>query len=123
MQAPVKERIERLLEKSGRITPREVLEAYEETGLGVTFGCFVNQGRACAYGALMVRDGFTQNLDFSIAEWTRERDMLAGLGYGYGFYRGFDGALLPSTGRYPRKGYLDGIRARRFVLDRMKVSR
>jgi hypothetical protein len=119
MIAPTKERVERKLEKSGRITPREVLEAYEETGLEPAENIFVLRNKACAFGAVMVREGVPRVrgvLDESEKKaWLTRRMRRLGPTYALGFYEGFDGAgSMGLVGRL-RKGYRDAQRVRRFV--------
>ena len=128
IEAP--QRTERLLEKSGRITPREVLEAYETTGRGVCFDGFGDEfgsmGKACAIGALMARDGVSLHSSVELSDWLRERSERVGMDYYGGFYRGFDGFFSAQEDREGRQsyrnGYRDGQRVRAFVLDRYRES-
>lgn len=123
----VKERTERLLEKSGRITPREVLDAYEETGLKPARAVFMGGAEACAVGVLMYRDHMWPARVFSgdwgevaialLNRWTEQRLALAGgEDYRIGFTTAFDG-IAESTMTRPseRKGFRDGQRVRHFV--------
>jgi hypothetical protein len=122
IEAPT--RVERKLEKSGRITPRGVLEAYEETGLQPGTRVFENGGRGCAFGALMMQAGIPvgdkSNAVFDIKHtWLNAVRDSAGMSYVPGFYDGFDGA--PSCRKLDlawKKGWRDGRRVRKFVLSR-----
>jgi hypothetical protein len=126
IEAP--QRTERLLEKSGRITPREVLEAYEETGLRPGTECFLDGDAACAFGVLMARDGVPRRESFegfdhdALEQWQTLKTMALGSGYAGAFYDGFDGYSFDG---YPygihsdaSKGHHDGQRSRKAVLSR-----
>jgi hypothetical protein len=113
IEAP--QRTERLLEKSGRITPREVLEAYEKTELKPCFKSFTSGERACAVGVLMARGGnavppYLRNFMDGI-------DAAAGHDYVVGFICGFDGRAGVKH-PIPQIGFRDGKRCRKFVLSR-----
>jgi hypothetical protein len=118
IEAPT--RVERKLEKSGRITPKEVLEAYEETGLTPHQSYFRDADTACGLGVLMARDGLdARHAPIAIEGWIKQRDAAAGEYYSNGFWRAFDSHVLPLPNTVAeRKGYRDGQRVRRFVLSR-----
>lgn len=118
-----KGRTERLLERSGRITPREVLGAYRETGIkpcASTFilGDFLHGYEACAIGALAMRDGVYPTGD-DLDGWIERKTAGQGPSYATGFWKGFDGESLPpffaARSAQARKGWRDGARCRRFV--------
>ena len=114
----VRERVERKLEKSGRITPSEVLTAYERTGLEPVAEEFWTENGACAIGVLMDAEGVERRLRH-IKPWLNQRGLSSMVPYMNGFYRGFDG-LSPLAGpdaECPdfRTGFRDGRRVRRFV--------
>jgi hypothetical protein len=117
MIAPTRERTERLLEKSGRITPREVLEAYEETGLTPKTGSFVTDaGEACGIGVVAIRH--VESLAYAFARYMRQRGVNRPVFYASGFANAFDGHAqqIPQlTGESYKTGYRDGQRVRRFV--------
>lgn len=110
------ERTERLLEKSGRITPREVLEAYEQTGLkpiqNIYYTDVDEQARACAMGALAAAHGsydddpFTYMEDRMGEDWERYLESFACAFDNYRF----------APGHHDWKAYLDGQRSRKAVL-------
>lgn len=109
----LKEKTNLLAPLCGRITPRQVLEAYEATGLIPGTGRFYDDGRACALGAIAAV-GMRPTDDWGkvFARIRLDRD------YMDSFINGFDNNFLrrlsfPS--RAARKGYRDGARARRFV--------
>jgi hypothetical protein len=118
IEAP--QRVERLLEKSGRITPREVLKAYEATGLIPSANIYRCDQLACALGVLLEVSGAPRTTDdFG------EIGAVDGLAfarritedYVLGFEAGFDN--VPKSSDVLRsQGYRDGRRVRRFVLDR-----
>ena len=131
---PTRERVERKLERSGRITPREVLEAYEETGLRPLVGQWYEPetSSACALSAVaVVTDGVVANQDTMMdgqaaINLVVMRVPRMSTYYRMGFVLGFDDKPppLPSgeddpaylkTEAWARKGYRDGQRARRFV--------
>jgi hypothetical protein len=126
---------QRKLEKSSRITPRKVLEAYWETGLKPMADDFGDEkGRACALAALAAQDfgrGFAspEEAETLVDEYRAKRFEVGEFkSYTLGFMRGFDGVTCrpPSppgkssqhTVRTPeareRQGWRDGRRARRF---------
>jgi hypothetical protein len=105
----------RLLEKSGRITPREVLEAYEETGLYPKTRDFFDGERACAIGALR-RHQDLGSLGYS--GYMRSRIGKYHLSYPMGFTNAFDGMGVNGKSAGYLKGYRDGQRVRRFVESR-----
>jgi hypothetical protein len=113
MIAPSKERTERLLEKSGRITPREVLEAYQVTGLYPGTRHYRVGDTACAIGALAhhkapATDGYTV--------YVGKRTASNPSGYAAGFANAFDGwDMMSLATKMYRTGYRDGQRVRRFV--------
>lgn len=133
----IRERVERKLEKSGRITPREVLEAYEETGLKIARDVYQVGDRACAIGVLMARDGIrldgdeqTLKASFAIDDWEKERIEYVGEYYCSGFVNAFDGGIRPDEPSddgpweygswwWEALGYRDGQRVRKFVLSRL----
>lgn len=110
----------------GRISPREVLEAYRKTGYTPSGNLFVDENRACPLGAM------------AVIESPHVRDMWGNAGivahcllaqrlstgfsaYMTGFTCGFDGAAgagvygdVERVRRY-RQGFRDGERARLFV--------
>lgn len=123
----------RKLEDSGRVTPREVLEAYNATGMKACTGTFLTVGPkgqmfGCGIGVVVLRRrgepghyGFMSDMERRMAAGgvyatpTREA-----AGYADGFVSAFDGGGsvfqqdLPV--RHPaRVGARDGARARRFV--------
>ena len=114
----VKERAARLVEASGRVRPRGVLEAYERTGLRPGTGVFVDyeHGEACAYGVLAVRRGIDpMGWSGQTLDWMNR---IHG-DYAAGFYCAFDGeeglpCWLEETPE-GRTGWRDGKRVRRFV--------
>lgn len=120
--AETKERTGRkdLLRASGRITPREVLEAYERTGLEPCEGWGDGRETGCAatavFGLLPPSPPlfcFAHVGTLLAARMGGESDPC---GYGTGFVFGFDGSEdwgedFPSW----RKGWRDGARCRRFV--------
>jgi hypothetical protein len=114
IEAPT--RVERKLEKSGRITPREVLGAYETTGLKPMFGAFHDSyGRACAVAVVEAR--YEIPLTWPITSLVRRgynRD------YIWGVVAGFEGAERDPaiTLHAEYRGWLDGLRIRKFVLSR-----
>lgn len=141
----LKKSIERRLEKSGRITPREVLEAYRQTGLLPSDRGWWREAEgkpsACAVGAMMVASGDVNLKDLRpdphddidpTALWSPECDELIndfferrGFGrpevagsYQFEFTQGFDGRQLFSADVLGLQGALarrDGARCRRFV--------
>lgn len=126
-----KERTERMLERSGRISPREVLGAYRETGLVPSRHVFVSDGEACAIGAVVaagigvVAAEDQGNLEDALF------DRLGGASSDYrdGFVGGFDGEpffapdypeelygwMAEGLRRWHAAGWRDGRRVRRFV--------
>ncbi len=119
----VKERVERKLEKSGRITPREVLRRYEETGLRPCLGWGDGEKAGCALTAIL--GGHAGNGSILVAEAANRLmegrmphlPVFAATDYRLGFARGFDDTDFELERRSPafRQGYRDGCRARRFV--------
>ncbi len=130
------------LERSGRITPREVLGAYARTGLRPQRKVYREDNGACAVGVLMTAhgdwkpnwdttevDGVPRPLfEFSDAleEWANNRMEIVGTMYETGFTIGFDGKACPKPGDddhplmrgsegWERLGWRDGKRAARFV--------
>jgi hypothetical protein len=132
----LRERTERrdLLSESGRITPREVLEAYWETGLEPMVDDFGDEkGRACALAALAAQDfgrGFAgpEEAETLVDEYRAKRFEVGEVeSYTLGFMRGFDGVRCRPPGKSSqhtvraleareRQGWRDGHRARRFCL-------
>jgi hypothetical protein len=133
----LRERTERKLEKSSRITPRKVLEAYRETGLEPMANDFGDEkGRACALAALAAQDferGFAspEEAETLVDEYRAKRfEVGESESYTLGFMRGFDGVPCRPPGppskssqrtvrvpeRRERQGWRDGRRARRFCL-------
>ncbi len=125
----IKEKRVSALEKSGRITPREVLEAYEETGLrpcngwgdGKKTGCGLT---AMVGGATMPAAAAGVEMTMAASNLLSERmPQLGGVDrseYETGFIRGFDGDRLhPFRDLIFRKGHRDGKSARAFVLARL----
>jgi hypothetical protein len=129
-------RSQRKLERSGRITPREVLEAYRDTGLAPMFGEWYalqnGKERACALTAVGIAQG--HRCDAFGLEVGRAADALMDSRFGPyeahdyqdAFVYGFDGHDLPpslppddSLGEdrqaWERIGWRDGRRARRAV--------
>lgn len=105
----VRERTERKLEASGRITPREVLEAYRTTDLKPVTGEFydVDTGEACALTALGAASGFGERMAVArlgvVADAlidARIRTPWAG-DYQDWFICGFDGFPHPDSPLYP----------------------
>ncbi len=123
IEAP--QRTERMLEASGRITPREVLEAYEETRLEAASGHYYDtvSGSACAIGVLLNSQGVWDResnmwMDWDVAAgWLRERVPLNSGEYEDGFISGFDNYEEPDDPAL-HLGYRDGQRVRKFVLSR-----
>ncbi len=130
----IKEKRVSALEKSGRITPREVLEAYEETGFEPMFeGWFEwskHGSRACGITVLAVANGVEPARLFEFAcgvdDYMEKRIEYVGDYYQSGFTVGFDGGPCPepSGDDHPlvegsegwiRMGWRDGKRARTFV--------
>lgn len=130
------------LEVGGRITPREVLEAYEKTGLEPIFDDWYDTHcidlerttHACGFTAVMLASKTPMpkgvHLYDAIESYARERFDGAGEHYKGGFALGFDGkdAPLPSGDDHPlmrgsegwsRLGWCDGKRARAFVEARL----
>lgn len=108
------------LEKSKRITPREVLRAYRETTLAPITGMYLHGEAACAVGALGVASGHgyvdldgDPAVDFCGYMKSRMPDKWSV--YLGGFEGGFDGHPCPSDGPIRRTGWRDGRRAARFV--------
>ena len=117
-------RTERLLEKSGRITPREVLEAYEETGLEPSFALWGMLGEsACALTALGCAAGVEGEFPSSIGRRYYFDVRRGEQSYANGFIAGFDGTnrQTPRNARN-RLGHRDGQRVRKFVLSRYEVQ-
>lgn len=132
-----KERTKLKLEASGRITPREVLEAYERTGTKPDYGDWDH----CAFAALVHAHGYFNAehdakfpgspLALDIEEFIEDRGSeWCGLRYvaseyQAGFVRGFDGHSMPpepgddsielGCWEWEKLGWLDGRRVRRFV--------
>jgi hypothetical protein len=119
-----RQRVERALERSGRITPREVLEAYRETGARPCTGEWSDgTGGECALLAVAHANGlWATNIGIITAcvDVLLERRMSPvydAWSYRDGFAEGFDGTI--SRREYQSEaeatGYRDGARARRFV--------
>ena len=133
-----------LLATSGRITPREVLDAYQETGLEPVFDDWYDTHyidleqitHACGFTVVALANASPRPLTGSGVEHfvffygTRRFEDVASY-YKGGFARGFDGkdASESSGDDHPlqlgcegweRKGWRDGKRARAFVLGRGK---
>ena len=114
-----RERTQRLLERSGRIKPREVLEAQRKTGLTPAHNALRSRDNACGMGLLLAMNGIDAEADFSAAMlWIVRRFEHD---YSEGFMRGFDGLPLhryaldhPKARREFRKGWRDGARSRKF---------
>jgi hypothetical protein len=102
----------RLLEKSGRITPREVLEAYEETGFYPKTRDFFDGEGACPVGVLREHQD-PGSLGYST--YIRSRISECHLTYPMGFTNAFDGLGVNGESAGYLKGYRDGQRVRRFV--------
>jgi hypothetical protein len=119
MIAPTRERVERKLEKSGRITPREVLEAYEETGLKPCEGQFLSGNRACALGVLRLYAD--PSCKYHVQYMRTRMPQQNPVSYASGFTNGFDGTGTQRQSIGYLKGYRDGQRVRRFVLARLGV--
>ena len=128
MEAKVERKKHARLEASGRITPREVLRAYEETGFepadGLWFDALGN--RACALTAVAARGGHREGLISGKAAGDVLEDRMFPFcdAYSYrdGFVCGFDGEI-PEAGEEltdaQALGWRDGARARAFVLIRL----
>lgn len=111
----LKERTRDLLRESGRITPRQVLEAYRETGLRPARGEWGDEHNVCALTALGVAAGFTSDASYKIARAFWESHNLSNA-YADGFVAGFDGDPPRFFRRADkRKGYRDGRQAARAV--------
>lgn len=131
------------LEASGRVTPREVLKAYEETGYKPLFEHWwhpVEDGyEACALTALVGASGVdlagTPMLEASYCaeDYMEERLPHVHHYYQIGFTAGFDDDLAPTSSgddhplslgsdAWERCGWRDGKRARAFVLARLVES-
>ncbi len=125
----VREKRKDLLVASGRITPREVLEAYEETGLEPCDGW--GDGKKTGCGLAAVVGGATMSAGAAGVEMTmaasnlllKRMPCLDGIDrseYKTGFMRGFDNDRLhPFRDLVFRKGHRDGKRARTFVKARL----
>lgn len=127
------EKVKRIskLEVSGRITPREVLEAYEETGFAPLFGWWFKPltHEACALTAVAFATGYGNlplNSRVAVMLLNRMDALPFRTAYRLGFANGFDGGELADD--YPedeertegfRAGYRDGKRARAFVKARL----
>ena len=115
-----KERTQRLLEKSGRIKPREVLAAYEQTGLEPCAGWGDGKKYGCALTAMIGghegngSTGITTASDRYIQGRMPTISLEDASSYRLGFVHAFDGECVPGAGWF-RKGYRDGVRVRRFV--------
>ncbi len=135
----VKERTKRLLERSGRIRPREVLDAYRETGFAAVRHKWAWKDEACALTALGVAHdpgpiSSTENTedeanvrDMALA-YVESRMPYIHEHYAFGFERGFDGHPRPNPGdddhplvrgseAWERCGWRDGRRAAWAVFD------
>ena len=104
---PVNERTERLLERSGRITPREVLAAAERLGIEVQ----PQRYATCGMGVVTMAAGW----EHKPYHYMRERYGERGGSYTDGFITGFDGYEPAQGGVDYRKGYRDGRRCGRFT--------
>ncbi len=120
------------LKASGRITPREVVEAYERTGKTPIFGRWTNStGGVCGLVAVAHDKGHYATVSLDADAIIRAVNaLLEGRmppaydpwSYRDGFAEGFDGCYRNPD--WPRseaedKGYRDGLRARRFVLAKL----
>lgn len=126
-----RERTELKLETSGRITPREVLEAYEETGMQPMTEAWYEPSkygdRACAITVLAHHNGYVGEYACIDTEaFIEERFPYVSEYYQSGFVKGFDGGSCPEPGDddhplmrgsegWERLGWRDGQRVRRFV--------
>lgn len=118
----LKERTRDLLCESGRITPREVLEAYEATGLRPVREVFDNKaGGVCGLtvvaaakgewpnGELLPEDAVMKVLERTMTHEAADR-------YIDGFMYGFDKEEEDEdASAWERKGFRDGRRAARAV--------
>lgn len=121
------------LAASGRVAPREVLAAYEQTGLRPTFGewyvtaLISGPSFACALTAVAKQKGWNDPERLmngyaasKVLEGRMPREN-AGI-YREGFAKGFDGTIQRRDWPYERAewmGYRDGQRARAFVKARL----
>ncbi len=113
----------RLLEKSGRITPREVLEAQAKTGMMLEAGDW----QKCALAVMTHAAGYFDEahaaacpdspFSLDMAGFLEGRMLqVFAYDYGAGFAQGFDDHPLVQGGYlWERRGWRDGKRARRFV--------
>lgn len=129
----VREHTKSLLKRSGRITPREVLEAHRETGFAAVRHKWAWKDQACALAALGVAHApgpipFAENTEDEVNVWAmalayvESRMPYTHEYYAYGFERGFDGDERPEPGdddhplvrgseAWTRCGWRDGRRA------------
>lgn len=109
------------LEASGRITPREVLEAYKETGLEPKSQFYFDGCAACGLGAMAAVDGLFRSAEERKLEQEVVLEMLERrMGehadrYMAGFDIGFMGIKSTGDSEWTRKGNHDGRRVCRFV--------
>lgn len=111
-----------LLRESGRITPREVLEAYRETGLQPVRGAFRDRaGRVCGLTVVAAMKGAWPNAELlpekAVVEvLTRAMTLECAEHYLNGFVYGFDGYIQHENELdWKSKGWRDGRRAARAV--------
>jgi len=99
-----------------RITPEEVVQAYERTGLKPCFSQWSDEGQGCGLHALGMALGkgslngsFQAAVALDLSSW-----------YVLGFITGFDNGSkwwgTESEGRIMMDGYVDGQKARKAVL-------
>ena len=106
-----------------RITPEEVVKAYQQTGLQPTPIMFLTEdGRACALTALAVANGRTIEdiWKWNAAPYTGIKDLIPGCLYSEeylgGFVAGFDGMHVSCERQdVYATGYKDGCMARDMV--------
>jgi hypothetical protein len=89
-----------------RITPQEVLEAYEKTGLKPMQGDYYPQeGCACGMGAIATSNGY---IDTGLEPFYSKLFRKYGTKYHDGFTHGFDGGTVVMNNENFIKGHTDG---------------
>jgi hypothetical protein len=96
------------MDNQTRITPEMVIEAYMKTGLKPAKNLFVEDGCACAIGALFTAAGQDSDnaYDHEIVDWAKEQTKSND--YPYGFMAGFDGGLFKTSNEESNRGIEDG---------------